>query len=97
MIIFATQARDIARLRLDSYRQGKLSWQSATVYPAFGPTMKRDFPEIEDFCRLIDADMLLSNEQLSVKSREEKGYFADPSFLKMFDVQFVKGNRGYRT
>src|SRR5262245_46912838 len=53
---FPRRAGQIVRLRLDAYQQGKLAWQSATVYPAFGPTMKRDFPEVEDFCRLIDCN-----------------------------------------
>ena len=39
---FPDKAKHIARLRLDSYQQGKLSWQSATIYPAFGPTLKKD-------------------------------------------------------
>jgi putative ABC transport system permease protein len=82
----------IVRLRLDSYQQGKLSWKSATVYPAFGPTMKKDFPEVEDFCRLIDADLLLSNDEKNVKFSEDKGYYADPSFLSMFNVQLIRGN-----
>ena len=56
---FEPQYSQVVRLRLDSYQQGKLAWKSATSYPAFGPTMKRDFPEVEDFCRLIDADVLL--------------------------------------
>ena len=89
---FAKDPDRIVRLRLDSYQQGKLSWKSATVYPAFGPTMKKDLPEVEDFCRLIDADMLLSNDEKNVKFTENKGYYADPSFLSMFNVQLVKGN-----
>src|SRR5215212_8673589 len=56
---FPKDAGRIVRLRLDAYQQGKLSWKSATTYPAFGPTMKKDYAEVEDFCRLIDADMLL--------------------------------------
>src|SRR6266496_5145602 len=89
---FPKKANQIVRLRLDSYQQGKLSWKSATVYPAFGPTMKKDFPEVEDFCRLIDADLLLSNDEKNVKFSEDKGYYADPSFLSMFNVQLIKGN-----
>ncbi|HEY5969554.1 MAG TPA: ABC transporter permease [Chitinophagaceae bacterium] len=85
-------AKQIARLRLDSYQQGKLSWQSATVYPAFGPTMKKDFPEVEEFCRLIDADVLLSNDKREVKFSEQKGYYADPSFISMFSLQLLKGD-----
>jgi putative ABC transport system permease protein len=89
---FETNADRIVRLRLDSYQQGKLAWQSATSYPAFGPTMKKDYPEVEDYCRLIDADILLSNDARNVKFKEEKGYFADPSFLSMFNVKMIKGN-----
>ena len=89
---FPKRAGDIVRLRLDSYQQGKLSWKSATIYPAIGPTMKKDFPEIEDFCRIHDANLLLSNEEKNVRFSELKGYFADPSFLHMFNVQLLKGN-----
>ena len=89
---FPDKAKQIARLRLDSYQQGKLSWQSATIYPAFGPTLKKDFPEIEDFCRLYDANLLLSNDRKDVKFNERQGYYADPSFLKMFNIKFLKGN-----
>src|SRR5258706_2439572 len=76
---FEPQYDRIVRLRLDSYEQGKLAWKSTTSYPAFGPFMKRDFPEVEDFCRLIDANVLLSNDARNIKFYEEKGYFADPS------------------
>ena len=89
---FPEKADQIVRLRLDSYQQGKLAWKSATSYPAFGPTLKKDFPEVEDYCRLIDADLLLSNEERNVKFNEEKGYYADPSFLSMFNLQLIKGN-----
>ena len=89
---FPKRAKDIVRLRLDSYQQGKLAWKSATIYPAIGPTMKKDFPEVEDFCRLHDAELLLSNEEKNVRFNELKGYFADPSFLKMFNVQLLSGN-----
>ena len=89
---FEPQYNRIVRLRLDSYQQGKLAWKSATSYPAFGPTMKKDFPEVEDFCRLMMRMFLLSNDERNVKFKEEKGYYADPSFLSMFNVQLIKGN-----
>ncbi|WP_336517893.1 ABC transporter permease [Pollutibacter soli] len=91
---FSKKSRQIVRLRLDSYRQGQLAWKSATSYPAFGPTMKKDFPEVENFCRLIDANLLLSNEEKNVKFFEEKGYYADTSALSMFGIQLIKGNPG---
>jgi len=88
---FHPAANDIVRLRLDSY-QGKLAWKSATIYPAIPPTMKKDFPEVVDFCRLIDAEVMLTNDATNTKFNEIKGYFADPSVLKMFGIKLLKGN-----
>jgi putative ABC transport system permease protein len=89
---FQPDGKQIFRLRLDSYQQGQLAWKSATSYPAFGPVMKKDFPEVEKFCRLHDADILLSNDRLNLKFKENKGYYADPAFLSMFDIKLIKGN-----
>ena len=90
---FENKSNQIVRLRLDSYHAGELQWKSATSYPAFGPTMKRDFPEVENFCRLHDADMVLSNDEKNIKFKEEKGYYADASFLSMFNIQLLSGNQ----
>ena len=89
---FHREGDRVARLRIDAYKEGKLLWKSATVYPAFGPTMKKDFPEIESFCRLHDADILLTNEARNLKFNEKKGYFADPGILDIFTIPLVKGN-----
>ncbi|HYK47268.1 MAG TPA: ABC transporter permease [Parafilimonas sp.] len=89
---FEPQYGQVIRLRLDSYQQGKLAWKSATSYPAFGPLMKKDYPEVEDFCRLIDADVVLSNDARNLKFKEEKGYFADASVLSMFGIKLTEGN-----
>ncbi len=89
---FNKAAGQVMRLRLDSYQKGKLAWQSATSYPAIGPTMKKDFPEVQNFCRLIDANLLLSNPDKNIKFNETKGYYADPSALNMLGVTLIKGN-----
>src|SRR5947199_9120648 len=49
---FQQHSSQIVRLRLDQYKQGQLAWQSATVFPGIGPAAKRDYPEVENFCRL---------------------------------------------
>src|SRR5450432_1850304 len=64
---FNKNAKNIVRLRLDKYQQGRLEWKSATIYPAIGPTLKKEFPEVDDFCRLHDAELLLSNQEKDVK------------------------------
>jgi putative ABC transport system permease protein len=89
---FHKDAGDIVRLRIDRYKKGALSWKSATVYPAIAPTMKKDFPEVQNFCRLIDAEFLITNDATQEKYRETQGYFADAAILRMFDIRLQQGN-----
>lgn len=89
---FNKGAKNIMRLRLDKYQQGRLEWKSATIYPAIGPTLKKEFPEVDDFCRLHDAELLLSNQEKDVKFSEKKGYYADPSAIDILGIQMMKGN-----
>lgn len=89
---FQKDSDNIVRLRLDSYQQGQLAWKSATSYPAFGPTMKKDFPEVQDYCRLIDWEGILANGATNIKFKETKGYYADPSAIRMMGVQVKEGN-----
>ena len=89
---FQKNAAQIVRVRLDQYKQGQLAWQSATSYPAIGPTLKKDYPEVENFCRLIDDQLLLSNSTSTAKFTETKGYYADPAAIDMLGVTFTKGN-----
>ncbi|MCB9265812.1 MAG: ABC transporter permease [Lewinellaceae bacterium] len=88
---FHPKADNIYRLRLDSYQNGRLAYQSATVFPAFAPTMKEEMPEVVDACRLHDAEMVITNPENNVKFAEKKGYYADPSFLKMFGLELLYG------
>lgn len=89
---FVSRAADIYRLRLDCYQKGELAWRSATVYPAFGPTMLRDFPEIEATCRLHDAEYVFANRERDLKFAERKGYFADNAFFDIFELPLRQGN-----
>lgn len=89
---FHANAGDLYRLRLDAYQEGRLAWRSATVYPAFAPTMKRDFPEVQDACRLIDAECIMSNPKTNIKFAEKKGYYADQAFLNMFSLDLRSGD-----
>jgi putative ABC transport system permease protein len=89
---FQKKSGDIIRVRLDSYHKGKLAWKSATSYPAIAPTLKKDYPEVENFCRIIDAENLFTNEDMTVRAQENKGYFADPAFLDMFNVHVKTGS-----
>ena len=89
---FQPLSEQIIRLRLDVFQNGKEQLQSVAVYPAIAAAMKKDFPEVENFCRLHNVNLLLSNEEKNIKFNETKGFYAEPSFLRMFDVDVVKGN-----
>jgi len=89
---FEPSAGQIVRVRLDAYQRNVLAFKSATSYPAIGPAMKKDFAEVDNFCRLIDDNLLLSNEDQHIKISERKGYYADPASIAMFGLQFTKGN-----
>lgn len=89
---FGKEAGKVVRLRMDEYQQGKLGWKSATIYPAIGPTLKKEFPEVEDFCRLHDAELLFINTEKDVKFTEKKGYYADPASMDLLSVELLKGN-----
>jgi len=89
---FEKNSGQIVRLRVDQYKQGKLEWQSATVFPAIAPTLKKEFPEVENTCRLLNDGMLLSNDQRNIKFNETKGYYADPSAIGMLGFDLVRGS-----
>ncbi|MEP6614937.1 MAG: ABC transporter permease [Ginsengibacter sp.] len=101
---FHAKASQVVRLRLDFHDQGKLTMQSAAVYPGIAPMMKKEFPEVENYCRLIDTriswlknemvqnNIILANDDRHIQAIENSGYYADQSFLAIFNVPFVKGN-----
>src|ERR1035438_9480391 len=49
---FQAKAGQIVRLRIDFHDQGKLTMQSATVFPGIAPLMKKEYPEVQNYCRL---------------------------------------------
>jgi putative ABC transport system permease protein len=101
---FPRKADEVVRLRLDLTDQGKVTMQSATVYPGLGTLLKKDFPEVENYCRIVSTriswsknemvqnNVVLSNDEKAIKASENKGYYADPSFLGMFSIPVIGGN-----
>ncbi|MFD1001437.1 ABC transporter permease [Ohtaekwangia kribbensis] len=72
---------------------------SATNHPAVGPALKADFPEVEDFTRLVRLSLYTNAAALAyeppsgdaVAFNEGKIYVADPSFLTMFSFTMKEG------
>jgi len=67
---------------------GKLNaW--ATTPKILGPTLKADYPEIEQAVRVNNADFLFT---VGEKHLNAHGYFTDSGFLKTFSFPLLEGN-----
>jgi putative ABC transport system permease protein len=72
---------------------------AATNHPAVGPALKADFPEVEDFTRLVRLSLYTNAAALAyepaagdaVAFNEGSIYVADPSFLTMFSFPMKEG------
>ena len=87
---FETRSKDIYRIQLDRYNQGKLSTQWAAGAAGIGPIVKDAFPEVESLARLR-----LTNGIVAYKDqefREENLFFANDNFLPMFSYPALKGS-----
>ena len=102
---FHKNVNDIIRLRLDLHDQGKLTMQSATVFAGVAPLIKKDLPEVENYCRLINTriswqgsdpvqnNIVFANEEKNIKALENKGYYTEQSFLTMFSLNIIEGDK----
>lgn len=63
----------------------------ATTQQPLGPTLKKDFPEVEDMTRLFSRERTLF-KQGDNNFYETKLYFADSSVFNVFTFKFLEGN-----
>jgi putative ABC transport system permease protein len=92
---FHSRAKDIYRIQYNGYHDGKLNFESAVAVPAVGPALKSNFPEVEEYTRIIRNAGVVSREipgEEPVSFREERVYFADSMLFKVFDFRLAKGN-----
>lgn len=66
--------------------------KEALSTPAMGPSLLEEFPEIENFARVVhavDTDLSYEDNRIYLK----RSMYADDAFLNMFDFALVEGNR----
>ncbi|MGZ4036246.1 MAG: ABC transporter permease, partial [Bacteroidia bacterium] len=80
------------RVRMDVYENQEMREQWVTTWSPVGPLLKKEYPAVKDYCRLLHCDLLLSNEAANKKFHESKGYFADASFFRLFNTKLISGN-----
>lgn len=84
----------IYRIVSDLSGIGSNPMNTACVSPPIAPTLREDFPDVEQWTRLVDPpevnQHLLRNGNRSFF--ETRGYYVDSTFFKVFNYNFVAGS-----
>ncbi|PWG78496.1 ABC transporter permease [Pararcticibacter amylolyticus] len=64
-------------------------WAWSSTPKIMGPTLKQDYPEVEEFARTNNCNFFFT---LGEKKMQAEGLFTDPGFFKMFSFPLIKGN-----
>ena len=89
---YNSNANRIYRVQESDYQNGRFEVRWASTSPGVGPALKRDFPEIENFCRLTQWTLQPSNPANNALFHEEKVYMADNSVFSILQIPLIKGN-----
>jgi len=88
---FHPKKNRIFRVTQDRYDRGKLSTQWAGGAFAAGNAFKNNFPQVEDYVKVVGNGSILAinNDRKLVL---EKSYFAGPSFFNIFGYPLMSGD-----
>lgn len=91
---YQKDAKDIYRVT-SALQIGGDKHNNSTASPPIAPAIKRDFPEVKQFTRLIPTDMLGNSKNL-LKYKEKSFYenqlvYVDSTFFDVFTYHFVYG------
>jgi putative ABC transport system permease protein len=86
---FYGNADHIYRVRQDRYNNGKLSTTWGAGCAAVGQALKKEFPEVLSFARLVNISGIINVDENNF--REDRMYAANSAFLTMFPVRLISG------
>lgn len=91
-----SKASDIYRLAIEYNISGKIDRFSNVPRPV-GPKFKDEFPEVVEYTRMAGLNGLYNHEAMiarndEVKVKSTQIFYADSSYFKIFDHQFIYGN-----
>ncbi|MEO9870245.1 ABC transporter permease [Ekhidna sp.] len=89
---FNEDADRMYRVINDRYHNGELIQRGAITYPTIGPTMFKDFPEIEAYTRMVPSTGNFINYEEQVY-RTGDYLIADEHFHSFFSYKLIKGNK----
>ncbi|MEZ5104573.1 MAG: ABC transporter permease [Draconibacterium sp.] len=88
---FYKNSENIYRVFMDYKTGDHFEQGDAQVYNMSGPTLKNEFPEIQDFVRLYHlkkSSFVVEKSSFEVQN----GYMTDPSWFKIFGHPLIEGN-----
>jgi putative ABC transport system permease protein len=96
---FAPDRANIYRVSIHAYRNNELISASAENYPAVGPAMLRDIPQVLSYARLYNMgyknNVVITNENAKpdrIVIKQHRFLYADSAFLPMMGYEMIDGN-----
>ncbi|HEX6848467.1 MAG TPA: ABC transporter permease [Chitinophagaceae bacterium] len=90
---FLPDADRIYRVTVRQEENNQTGMHSARTYAAVSPVLKAELPEVETAVRILAEECLLNYKPANTKFNNQKTYWADADFHKLFGLSFVtKGN-----
>ena len=96
---FVPDRADIYRVSIHSYRNNELISASAENYPAVGPAMLHDIPQVLSFARLYNMgyknNVIITNENSKpdpIAIKQHRFLYADSAFLPMMGYEMIRGD-----
>ncbi len=93
---FHQKSKDIYRVSYSKEKGGVTSFNTTLAYSGVGPLLKENFDEITDFARLRPASVITATSVMTYGDNafeENRVYFTDASFLKIFSFELISGDR----
>ncbi|HEY5824548.1 MAG TPA: ABC transporter permease [Cyclobacteriaceae bacterium] len=82
----------IYRITNDRFQNGKLIQHGTITYPTIGSTMMKDYPEIEEYTRILPGGEM--NVKVDDKNfRGDEGFFTDDHLLSIFSIPWIAGDK----
>ncbi len=85
------------RLVMNMYENSELTVRSAPIYPAVGPALLQEFPEVEAYTRILPFGGGVYSRRDEdgglVRYNEDKAVMADGSFFDLFGFRLLRGDK----
>jgi putative ABC transport system permease protein len=96
---FVPDRQNTYRVSLETYLNNDLTAASAENYPAVGPALQREFPEVTAFARLYNLgyknNVVITNEDakpIPIAIKVHRFLYADSAFLPMMGYRLLEGD-----